>query len=70
MTPLKQLVSWVIEIHDGRVHRDSYHDHGIMLGCPPPPGQNAASGTRHPLPVRDGDFRLVTAYGRQRARVW
>jgi hypothetical protein len=36
MTPLKQLIRWVIEVHGGRVHRDLYHAQGIALGCPPP----------------------------------
>jgi hypothetical protein len=69
VTPLKQLIRWVIDVHGGRVHRDLYRVHGIALGCPPP-GQNAAFGTRHPLLVRDGHFRVVTGYGRGRARVW
>jgi hypothetical protein len=69
MSPLKQLVRWMIEEHGGHVHRDVYHARGIALGCPPP-AQNAAFGTRHPLLVRDGDFRVVTEYGRSRARGW
>jgi hypothetical protein len=48
VTPLKQLVRWLIEEHGGRVHRDLYHARRIALGCPPP-AQNAAFGTRHPL---------------------
>lgn len=68
MTPLKQIVVWVIA-EGGRVHREDYHARGIAVGCPPP-GQNAAFGTRHPLLVRDGDHRLVTDYGRVRATTW
>lgn len=53
MTPLRQLVTWVIT-QGGRVHRDDYHAHGIALGCLPP-AQNAAFGTQQRLLVRDGD---------------
>jgi hypothetical protein len=69
MTPLQQLVRCLIEEHGGRARHDVYHARGIALGCPPP-AQNAAFGTRHPLLVRDGDFRVVTEYGRSRSRVW
>jgi hypothetical protein len=68
MTPLKQLVVWAIA-EGGCVHRDDYHACGLALGCPPP-GQNAAFGTQHPLLTRDGDYRIVTDYGRARARTW
>jgi hypothetical protein len=68
MTPLKQLVLWVIA-QGGRVHRDLYHASGIALGCPPP-AQNAAFGSQHPLLVRDGDYRVVTEYGQGRAAAW
>ena len=33
MSPLQQLVRWVIDVHGGRVHRDLYHAQGIALGC-------------------------------------
>ena len=53
MTPLKQLVVWVIA-QGGRVHRDAYRAQGIALGCPVC-AENAAFGPQHPPLVRDGD---------------
>jgi hypothetical protein len=68
MTPLKQLVVWVVA-QGGRVRRDAYHARGVALGCPPP-AQNGAYGTQRPLLVRDGDECVVTDYGRARATAW
>lgn len=66
MTPAMRLLLWVIE-QDGRVHWREYHSAGIRFGCPPP-GQNGLFGTPVPSMVSEGEFRLVTEIGRERAR--
>ena len=66
LTPTKHLLLWVIE-QGGRVHWSEYHRVGIELGCAPP-AQNAPFGTRAPSMLSDGEFRLVTDVGRERAR--
>jgi hypothetical protein len=66
ISPTKRLMLWVIE-QGGRVHWTEYHRMGIELGCPPP-GQNGAFGTCAPSMVRDGDFRVITDAGRERAQ--
>jgi hypothetical protein len=69
MTPLQELISWMLDAHGGQVHRDIYYARAKALGCSPP-GLNGAFGTSRPLLVREGDLRVVTAYGRLRAEVW
>lgn len=64
-TPAKRLLLWVIE-QGGRVHWREYHRAGIAFGCPPP-GQDGLYGTRSPSMVSEGDFRVVTEIGRERA---
>lgn len=65
LTPAKRLLLWVME-QGGRVHWREYHRAGIEFGCPPP-GQNGLFGTPRPSMVSQGEFRLVTEVGRERA---
>jgi len=66
LTPTKRLLLWVIE-QGGRVHWSEYRRVGIELGSPPP-GQNSLFGTRVPSMLRDGEFRVVSDIGHERAR--
>ena len=63
-SPFKALLVWVAD-HSGDVSRDAYRDKGVELGCPPP-GQNAAFGTRYPSMTRNGDRRVLTDAGYER----
>ena len=65
-TPTQSLLLWVIE-QGGRVHWSEYHRVGIDLGCPAP-AQNSPFGTRVPSMVSQGEFRVVTEAGRERAQ--
>lgn len=65
LTPTKRLLLWVIE-QGGRVHWRDYHRTGINLGASPP-AQNAPFGTRRPSMISDGEFRVITLVGRERA---
>jgi hypothetical protein len=49
-----------------RVHWTLYHRTGNELGLPAP-GQNGAFGGRVPSMVRDGEYRILTEVGRERA---
>jgi hypothetical protein len=66
LTPTKRLLLWVIE-QGGRVHWSEYHRAGMELGSPPP-GQNSLFGARVPSMRREGEVRVVTDIGRERAR--
>jgi hypothetical protein len=66
LTPTRRLLLWVVE-RGGRVHWTDFHRAGNALGSPAP-AQNSLYATRVPSMVRDGEFRVVTKVGYERAR--